>query len=289
MVLRDDVAMQRIVVGVDGSTNAEVALRWALEEAQAHDAALQAVMAWSYLDQRHADHGVDFDPAYGEAQAKAALKAALAAVGPSRPVEQKVVCDLAGSALLEAADDADLVVVGARGRGGFAGLLLGSVSQQVLEHATCPVAVVRDEALPAADKPVVVGVDGSESGNRALRWAAAEARARGAALHLVHAWHVPYLVAPMGAELVDAIEESGKAVLQVALADPALEGLTTEGHLVCDGAAQAMMAKAEDASLVVVGSRGLGRFKRALLGSTSRQLAHHAPCPLVVVPPDADD
>ncbi len=276
--------MERIVVGVDGSTNAEVALRWALAEGELRGAVVEAVMAWSYLDQRHADHRTEFDPAYGERQAAEALQAAIDAVGPRRAVEQLIVCDLPGSALLEASVGADLVVVGARGRGGFTGLLLGSVSEQVLEHATCPVAVVRDEALPPTEGPVVVGTDGSEWSTTALRWAAEEARVRGATLHVVHAWHVPYLVAPMGAELVNAIEEAGRSVLQAALSDPALEGVVAEGHLVCDGAAQAVMDRAEGASLIVVGSRGLGRLKRALLGSTSRQIAHHAPCPLVAIP-----
>jgi nucleotide-binding universal stress UspA family protein len=284
-------AMDRIVVGVDGSPQAERALRWAAEEADRHGAALAAVMAWDFLAQPHSAGAGDedgFDPTYGADDAAATLRAVVQDVLPGRQVEESAVLAGPAEALVDAATAADLVVVGDRGVGGFAGLLLGSVSERVLEEAPCPVAVVRGDADRPAHGPVVVGVDGSEVGAKALRWAAEEARARKAPLRAVHAWQVPYLLPPIGGGVMEELEAGARSVLDDALRDAALGDLQVDAQLSSAGAAEAIIGHSSDASLIVVGSRGLGRFRRAVLGSTSRQLAHHAPCPLVVVPADAD-
>lgn len=138
--------MDRIVVGIDGSPHAARAVRWAHDEARTHDATLQVVMAWHWGDQRHVDPDAPFDPSYDQESAGEALTAFVAqALGEHHDgVEMTAVLDLPARALLEAAEDADLVVVGSRGRGGFAGLMLGSVSQQVVTHAPCPAVVVPD-------------------------------------------------------------------------------------------------------------------------------------------------
>jgi nucleotide-binding universal stress UspA family protein len=140
------------------------------------------------------------------------------------------------------------------------------------------------ERPTTSDRPVVVGIDGSETSTNALQWSARVAAVRDAPLHVVHAWHIPVTAAPIE-QVVNSVESAARGVLDAALADPALAGLKVEGHMPCLGAVQALLECAGAASLIVVGSRGLGRFGRALLGSTSRQLAHHAPCPIVVVPP----
>jgi nucleotide-binding universal stress UspA family protein len=177
-------------------------------------------------------------------------------------------------------------VVGARGLGGFKGLLLGSVSERVLETAPCPVAVVREPDLAPADGDILVGIDGSEPSTAALRWAAAEARARDARLRVVHAWHMPYLSGyPVVGNVMEVVEAEAQRILELAMADPALEGLAVEGWQTLDGAAGAVLGASEGASLVVMGTRGHGRIARTLLGSTSRQVARHAQCPVVVVPP----
>jgi nucleotide-binding universal stress UspA family protein len=140
----DDVA-GLIVVGIDGSAAARHALVWALEETRIREASLRVVMAWSYLDKLE-DH---FDPRRGEDAARGRLKEAVKAVtaGASDvPIEPMLVNDLPARALLGAAAGADLLVVGARGLGGIRGVLLGSVSQQVAQHAPCPVVIVPDEA-----------------------------------------------------------------------------------------------------------------------------------------------
>ena len=137
--------MERIVVGVDGSDGAAAALHWAVEEAALRGAALVAVLVWSYLEQPALGEQA-FRPDFDEHLARESLAAMVEkAVGtsPAAPIELLVVCDLPARGLLAAAEGADLLVVGARGLGGFRGLRLGSVSDQVVRHAPCPVVVIR--------------------------------------------------------------------------------------------------------------------------------------------------
>jgi nucleotide-binding universal stress UspA family protein len=133
---------KRILVAVDGSPGSRAALRRAATEATAHGASMEIVMAWSYLDQVIAPKA---DPQYGEGRAAEDLAAIVAEeLGEQRGVDLDVhvVNDLPARAILARAEGAWLVVVGSRGLGGFKGLLLGSVSQQIVHHAPCPVLVV---------------------------------------------------------------------------------------------------------------------------------------------------
>ena len=124
-------------LSVDGSESARAALRWAVDEGSLHGATVVALLAWNYLDQPDRAGDNDFDPGYGAEEAQAELRAAVEVVAPDVAVDQQVVCDLPARALLEAGAGADLLVVGARGLGGFKGLLLGSVSERVIEEAKC--------------------------------------------------------------------------------------------------------------------------------------------------------
>lgn len=139
---------QRIVVGVDGSDESIVACTWAVEEAARRGAELVAVIAWSAPAWFALEGGgaPEQERLAGELRdaAAATLDRVLEPVLGERPVpvERQVVEGNAVEALLHAAHHADLLVVGARGLGGFRGLLLGSVSAQLLHHATCPVVVV---------------------------------------------------------------------------------------------------------------------------------------------------
>jgi nucleotide-binding universal stress UspA family protein len=291
--------MAHIVVGVDGSEQSAEALRWAARAAALRSTTLTAVLAWGYLDQHHTIVGERFDPDYSSKDAEAALDAYVVAAlgeGDASRVERKVVCDLAAAALLGAAAGADLLVVGARGLGGFRGLLLGSVSQHCLHHATCPVAVIRGTHTAQADDGtprLVVGIDGSAGARNALRWAIAEARVRGAILDVVHAWHPPYLGGhpyAVPAPDPDLYEGAARQVLHEAVAGEDTSGLSQpveEVLTLAGSAASALLEASKGADLVVVGSRGLGGFGELLLGSVSHQVAHHAPCPVVVVPPGA--
>ena len=140
--------MDRIVVGVDGSAGSSTALRWALKVASETGAAVEAVHAWEFSYAWIDGYAPDVDrwAAQAEEEAHACLDRAIAEVVGSRPcyvdVTRTVVEGSPTRALLDHSKDADLLVVGTRGRGGFTGLLLGSVSQQCVHHAHVPVVVV---------------------------------------------------------------------------------------------------------------------------------------------------
>jgi nucleotide-binding universal stress UspA family protein len=287
--------MQSIVVGTEESDGAGTALRWAADEADRHGANLTAVLAWGYLDQHRATPSDDFDTTYDEADAREALDAIVErALGAERAggVQRRVVNDLAPQAMVDAAAGADLLVVGARGLGQLRGVVLGSVSRYCLQHAPCPVAVIREAAPDAGNHPrVVVGIDGSGSALQALAWALDEGRVRQAKVEVVNAWHPPYLGAyPFDPGVIDigAFEQAARDLIEDALSKQDVTGLpvSPEAVIVEDGATAAILSAADGADLVVVGSRGLGGFAEMLLGSVSHQVAHHAHCPVVVIRPE---
>jgi nucleotide-binding universal stress UspA family protein len=157
-----------IVVGVDGSEESREALRWALAEAQLRHIPLRAVWAWR-PPREVTPIATPLAPApvYEPVSEKAAeearraterhLDAIVAEVGGDLPeaagvrIEQEAIEGHAAEVLVRAADGEDLLVVGSRGRGGFKGLLLGSVSQACTHHARCPVVVVRPERDESVD------------------------------------------------------------------------------------------------------------------------------------------
>lgn len=140
----------KIVVGVDGSEGSLRALRWAAEEARLRDAVLEVITTWHYPV-------LATIPAFGvqppaeelAEEARRGLVELLQNEGITSAsgltVQERVVEGPAASVLLDASADADMLVVGSRGHGGFSGLLLGSVSQAVVTHARCPVVVVPPE------------------------------------------------------------------------------------------------------------------------------------------------
>jgi nucleotide-binding universal stress UspA family protein len=147
---------------------------------------------------------------------------------------------------------------------------------------------------------IVVGVDGSPGSAKALSWAVGEARVRGAQLRVIHAWMVPLIdalpepwaigsppIGPSDEDVYTHLAAAAGRVLDDSLAAAKAENGDVEiaGELVEAHAAAALIAAARDADLLVVGSRGRGGFTGLLLGSVSAQCIHHAPCPVVVVPP----
>lgn len=141
----------RIIVGVDGSEQARNALQWALSEAKLRSATVEAVSAWGppYEAYELAAGGVGagglLDVNEIEKHQQEWLDGEIERIQHEYPeveIERVTVNDAPSSALLDRAKGADLLVVGSRGRGGFVGLLLGSVSQQLVHHANCPVVVV---------------------------------------------------------------------------------------------------------------------------------------------------
>jgi nucleotide-binding universal stress UspA family protein len=138
----------RIVVGVDGSPSSEEALRWAIGQARLTGQPVDAVTCWSipvsFGEMAGALMGIDWR---GEA-ARTLEKTVTKVVDPADAdrVSQRAVQGHPAQVLLDAAADASLLVVGSRGRGGFTGMLLGSVSQHIAARAACPVVVVRAPA-----------------------------------------------------------------------------------------------------------------------------------------------
>jgi nucleotide-binding universal stress UspA family protein len=150
-----------------------------------------------------------------------------------------------------------------------------------------------------ASSTVVVGVDGSAGAGRALRWAAAEARLRKSGLRVVHAWTFGFAGIPGGgygytgdvrglftADGISEMRRVAEELLDRAITEIATEarGIRIERQVVEGRAAQVLVGAAAEGDLLVVGSRGHGGFAGLLLGSISQQCAHHAACPVVIVP-----
>ena len=276
-----------VVVGVDGSPESLAALRWAATDATLRAATLRIVTAFppSPFVPGDVTAGVEIaDAACREIQARAMRSIH---PPPDLPVERVIRRGHPAQALLEAAAGAELLAVGARGRGGFARLLLGSVSSRCAQQSAGPVVVLREP--PAPDhRPVVCGVDGSPESCRALRFAATEALLRDAPLILMHVVHWDLagfdLIRPSGEELADW----GRQLLTRTVSEvlggrprPSLDLQVVAGH-----PAEQLDESSADASLLVVGTRGRGAVESALLGSVSAYCLRRARCPVAVVPAD---
>lgn len=137
--------MGTIVVGIDGSEDSIRALAWAIAEARVRKGKVKAIHSWSFPTPIVGDDGLPH--ADLAASADKVLDDAIAAAGDAGgvEVEREIANDLPAKALIAASKGADLLVVGSRGLGGFKGLLLGSVAQQVAHHSQCPVVIVPHE------------------------------------------------------------------------------------------------------------------------------------------------
>ena len=291
-------AAGRLVVGLDGH-GSRASLEWAVAEAVRRDAELDVVHAFhpGYDVSPVGLPGPAIDLAPYEAAAKALVDDAVAAVHPEqrrqlRELQRITVPDGAGAALVEASKGADLLVVGQRGRGPLAGLL-GSVSHQCVHHARCPVTVV-PFAWPPGRPParIVVGVDGSDSSKVALRWALEEVALWESELVVANAWNTPYPVEPWGLVVTprdrELFERNAQDLIHAMVEAEVAAGAPDPGSWTArsleDASGPALVHAAEDADLLVVGSRGRGGFAALLVGSTSLQCLHHAACPVTIVP-----
>jgi nucleotide-binding universal stress UspA family protein len=147
MATSDGNKRRTIVVGVDGSKGSQAALRWAAAEAEATHASLRVIMTWhisgfAYSGGLPLPSDIDFAGAAQQALDNEIRE--VIGTSPPFPLTATVLEGLPAQVLIDAAADADLLVVGSRGHGEFAGMLLGSVSQHCVSHASCPVVVVRN-------------------------------------------------------------------------------------------------------------------------------------------------
>jgi nucleotide-binding universal stress UspA family protein len=294
-----------IVVGVDGSTSALQATRWAAREAARRKLALRVVQACvpprishptsrtvqeEYLDALHQQ---------SRHWAREAVAVARREVPGLAVVDVFRVGHPAG-VLIEESVGAPMVVLGSRGLGGFPDLRAGSVAVAVAEHARCPVVVVRGSTVddpPPVGGPLVVGVDGSAASDAAVSFAFETAASRRAELIAVHAWNDvtfdgAWTRVPLAADRRVIAEQ------QLRLLDEWLAGwrekypeVPVRGLVVRDQPVRALLKAAEDAGawLVVVGARGVGGDLTGMgMGSTSRALLYHAACPVAVVESEQD-
>jgi nucleotide-binding universal stress UspA family protein len=283
-----------IVVGVDGSAASDAALDWAMEEAASDDRPLRLVTAYSFS---MADTAPVATPIWEDLQraAETTVAAAAARVRAKAPTVE-VITDVrrgaASAAILDAAKDAAVVVVGSRGHRPLRDALLGSTARQVATHAPCPTVLVRDlpDRAPASPRRVVVGTDGSPTSDDALAYAFEQADVRGCELMVVRAWWLDLSGegrVQLASTTAEQLEDTYRAALarQVADLTKRYRYVDVYQDVVRDDPATALVRLSAGADLLVVGSRGRGGFRSLLLGSVSHRVLQLAECPVVVVRP----
>ena len=307
-----------LVVGVDGSDQSMCALVWAAQEAERRHCPLHVVTAYTVpvfaASSMDAGYATVDDSVIREG-AQAVLDQSISKIAGHHNIEivPRVESGDAAGVLLELSEEAELMVVGSRGRGGFVGRLLGSVSAALPAHSKCPTVVVPlycaprlDEAGVSAPKPkgepcpraeeiekvVVVGVDGSEQARMASLIAAEQAQSRGLPVRVVCslppftgslAWRpTPVDRDALHAEIMVQLN-AGKAWLQSHFPQLDISVELLDGPPV-----EVLIEASRTAELVVLGTRGRGGFAGMLLGSTSQGVLHHAKGPVLVVP-DRED
>ncbi len=282
-----------IVVGVDGSPASDVATEWAARDAALRNVPLTVVHVLPateigpWVDMPiPADYWVERDR-----RSDRILDDAMRVINdvtsgaPDFPIERRVVTGAKVPTLVDISKDAEMVVVGCRGLGGVAGLLVGSVSSGLVHHAHCPVAVIHDEE-PITDysvaAPVVVGVDGSPASELATSIAFDEASRRGVELVAVHTW---INSADFG---MDLVHEGAAAQAEEELAQRLAGWCERYPDVIVrrvvgqDNPAHRLLAESEGAQLLIVGSHGHGGFAGLLLGSISSAVVHAARIPVIV-------
>jgi nucleotide-binding universal stress UspA family protein len=283
-----------IVVGVDGSTASDAALDWAMEEAVSDDRPLHLVSAFAFSMADTAPYAAPIWEDLERAAQKIVDDAAerVRAKAPMVDVTTAVRRGPASVAILEAAADAAMVVVGSRGHRPLRDALLGSTTRQVAMHASCPTVVVRDlgDRVPASPRRIVVGTDGSPTSQDALAYAFAQADERGTELMVVRAWWLDLSGGrqiELASTTTDELEDSYRASLAAEVAGLAERYPDVVVHqvVVRDEPAAALARLSAGADLVIVGSRGRGGFRSLLLGSVSHRVLQLAESPVVVVRP----
>jgi nucleotide-binding universal stress UspA family protein len=282
-----------IVVGVDESPAAKVAVQWAARDAELRKIPLTLVHATSPeiatwpnvrlpagLARWHQDHGRRLvDDAFK------VVEEATRHGGPAE-VHTEILSSAAVPAMVDLSKDAEMVVTGCRGSGRWPGRLMGSVSSGLLRYAHCPVAIIHDEdpLMPHPSKaPVLVGIDGSSACELATAIAFDEASRRNVGLIAVHAWsdvdvsEWPGIDWPVTQSMAEEVLAERLAGWQEQYPD-----VRVSRTVVRDQPARQLVQRSEEAQLVVVGSRGRGGFADMLLGSVGETVAQMARMPVIV-------
>ncbi|TDE96014.1 universal stress protein [Occultella glacieicola] len=281
-----DIPRGAVIVGYDGSPDADLAVEWADRAAAEQSVPLHLIC--SVFDASAVSYSAS--AAWYDLRLTSlrdSLERRLEGL-TARAVTSEIITGPPVPALVEASRGAAMVVVGARGHSLAGGLLLGSVSQHVSRHAESPVVVVRAPADPHATR-IVVGVDGSGGSGAALDFAFAHAARTGAPLRAVYGWwhtragRVEGLGAPIND--IGAAIASGERILAQAMAGQrtAEPDVVVETIVLPTPPSVLLAEESSTAALVVVGSRGRGAFKGMLLGSVSQDVLRTARCPVAVV------
>ncbi|WP_431955412.1 universal stress protein [Nocardia lijiangensis] len=283
---------QSIVVGVDGSPAALAAARWAGAVAAREGVRLVVLSIVPTIDYRITAAIVadaDILPTL-RFVAKKHVGAAIDAVRADQPdleITQTVVEGVPGNELVEASETALLLVVAATADDRITTLLIGSTALRVANKAQCPVVVWRgdvDNPLPD-ERPILVGVDGSPASNVAVGRAFDMASVLGVRVIALHAWNDPDLLqwTPVP-DAWEVLAQQERELLSERLAgwSSQFPDLQVEKLVLQSPATRALLDHGADAQMIVTGSHGRNRFTGLLLGSTSQNLLHHAPCPVLV-------
>lgn len=268
-----------ILVAVDGSATALGAARWAALQAadRGQPLAIASVAESSAVRAR------------AEGALAQAAETARAVLAPGHEVQTELLDGAPIPLLIERSRAAGTIVVGDRGLGDSP--VIGSVTEALTSHGLCPAVIIREwtgSEATLGSGPVVVGVDGSRSGEGAVGLAMAQAASRRARLVAVHAWSdLPLDDAAQAADGVgwDSLQQRHDAALAEALAgwQEQFPDVEVERVVVNDRPVRHLLSAGEGAQLMVVGRRGGGGFEGMLVGSTSRALLHTASCPLMIV------
>ncbi|WP_344655814.1 universal stress protein [Catenulispora subtropica] len=287
---------QSVVVGFDDTEHSAHAITLAVREATARNAVLRLLHAYQWIPPTTfgLPPGIATEQAVAEAS-RALLNTTaerLRAENAGLTVETVSVGGDPAGALADEGRDAALVVVGGRGRGGFAGQLLGSVALRVLDRATCPVMIARGAEAPATGR-IMVGVDVDHPGGDAglLEFAFAEAALRNAEVFAVHIWDDPTPLYARGGQFVDDIVEAVRAN-RLRLLDAALEPWVEKypnvrvSRQAFPGTPSRMLVDSTRVvDMLVIG--GLARtegHQGMRIGALAHTVLHHAHCPVIIVP-----
>lgn len=281
-----------IVVGTDGSEESKRAVDWGAAEAALRRRPLHlvhAVEGWPYRAPLLPSAAEDARlTGAGDALLEAA-RDRVRARWPDLETTTALVAEETTKALTEQSEDAFQLVLGSRGRGGFASMLLGSTSRRMASQSTVPVVIVRGEGTEGGE--VVVGLDLSWESGRVLDYAFDAAAVRGARLRVVHAWTVVGMPVE-AAWVVDEEAVQRELAERVTAAHAPLRSrypqVEVVEHVVMEHPVNALSDASEGAGLLVVGAhhRHWDTFR---LGSVSHGAVHHADAPVAVVPYGLND